>query len=228
MKPSQTLPSTYIPYHNFSPTLWKKTNWVTWIFGIALAWVSYSFLRRLAEILRPNFQPNPLHFQALTLERLWSILNLVIILAILFAIHELIHAIFLWAFTGQFPNLVAGGGGISIRLQGWYIPRNQFLIVNLAPFVVITLMGVLLLAGVPGSYVSLTVFFTAMNIAGSIFDIFTTIYLFLLPPSIYLDTEGAIYFNDNADPNSVAAWKVRARSLIESAIEKLDPINEVG
>lgn len=228
MKPSQTLPSTYIPYNYFRPTLWKKINWVTWIFGIAFAWVSYSSLRRVAVILRPNFQPSPLHFQVLTLERLWSILNLVIILAILFAIHELIHAIFLWVFTGQLPNLVAGGGGIAIRLPGWYIPRNQFLIVNLAPFVVISLMGILLLAGVPESYISLTVFYTAMNIAGSIFDIFTTVYLFLLPPSIYLGTEGTIYFNENADLNSVATWKVRTRSLIESAIEKLDPLNDVG
>jgi len=228
MKPTQSLPSTYIPYDNFNPTMWRKTNWVMWIFGIALAWLSYSFLRRLAEILRPNFQPRPLHFQALTLERLWSILILVVILTIFLAIHELIHAIFLWTFTGQFPNLATGGGGIAIRLPGWYIPRNQFLIVNLAPFVVITLIGTFLLAGMPERYISLTVFFTAMNIAGSIFDIFTTVYLVLFPPTIYLETEGAIYFNENADLNSVARWKVRARSLFESAIDKLDPINGAG
>ena len=199
-----------------------------WVFGIVLAWLSYGFLRRLAEILRPDFQPHPLHFQSPTLERLWTILILVVILAIVFAIHELIHAIFLYFFTGHFPSLVAGGGGLAIRLPHWYIPRDQFLIANLAPFVVITLMGILLLPAVPQSYLSQTVFFTAMNIAGSIADIFSSAYLFLHPPSIYLETEGTIYFNENADLNSVLAWKVRARSLIESAIGKLDPINGAG
>ncbi len=228
MKSTQTLPLTYISYNNFKPTKWRKTNWVIWIIGIALAWLSYGFLGRLAEIVRPDFQPPPLHFQAPTLERLWAILILVAILVIVFAIHELIHAIFLCFFTGHFPTLVIGAGGLAIRLPGWYIPRDQFLIANLAPFVVITLMGVLLLPAVPQSYISLTVFFTAMNIAGSIADIFSSAYLFLHLPSIYLETEGTIYFNENADLNSVLAWKVRARSLIESAIDKLDPINGAG
>lgn len=198
------------------------------MFGIALAWLSYSFLRRLAEILRPDFQPHPLSFQTPTLERLWAILILVVILAIVFAIHELIHAVFLYFFTGHFPRLIAGAGGLAIRLPGWYIPRDQFLIANLAPFVVITLVGIFLLPAVSQSYISLMVFFTAMNVAGSIADILSSAYLFLHPPSIYLETEGKIYINENADINSVLAWKVRVRSLIESAIDKLDPINGAG
>jgi hypothetical protein len=225
VKSTQTLPSAYILYINFRPTKWRKTNWVLYLLGIALAWLSYSFLRRLAEILRPDFQPHPLQFQTPTLERLGAILVLAGILAIVFAVHELIHAIFLYFFTRYFPSLVAGAGGLAIRLHGWYIPRDEFLIANLAPFVVITLLGVFLLPAVPQSDISLIVFFTAMNIAGSIFDIFSSAYLFLHPPSIYLETEGKIYFNENADFNAVPAWKVRARSLIESAINKLDPIN---
>lgn len=192
-----------------------------WLFGIALAWLSYNFLRLLAKIIRPDFQPRPLHLQAPTLERLWGILILVIILAIVFAIHELIHAILLFFFTGHFPTLVMGHGGAAIRLPHWYIPRDQFLTANLAPLVVITLLGVLLLSAVPQSYISLIVFFTAMNIAGSIADIFTSSYLFLHPPSIYLETEGTIYFDENTGLNSLLAWKVHARSIIESAIDKL-------
>ncbi len=228
MKATQTLPSTYIPYKNFSPTKWRKTNWVIYILGIALAWLSYSLLRHLAEILRPDFQSHPLHFQTPTPERLWAILILVVILVIVFAIHELVHAIFLYFFTGHFPSLVAGAGGLAIRLHGWYIPRDQFLIANLAPFVVITLVGILLLPAVPQSYISLTVFFTAMNIAGSIYDIFSSAYLFLHPPSIYLATEGTIYCDENADLDSMPAWKARVRAFIESAIHKLDPINGAG
>ena len=228
MKSTQTLSPIYVPYNNFKPTKWRKTNWVIYIFGIALAWLSYGFLGWLAEILRPDFQPHPLHFQTPTFERLRAILILVVILAIVFAIHELIHATFLYFFTGHFPSLVAGAGGLAIRLPSWYIPRDQFLIANLAPFVVITLVAILLLPTVAQSYIRLMVFFTAMNVAGSIADILSSAYLFLHPPSIYLETEGTIYFDESADPNLVLAWKVRVRSLVESAIDKLDPTNGAG
>jgi hypothetical protein len=228
VKATQTLPSTYIPYDNFRPSKWRKTHWVTWIFGIALAWLSYSFLGLVAEILRPDFQPRPLHFEVPTLERLGSIILIVFVLAIVFAIHEFIHAVFLWFFTSHRPIIVVGEGGLAVRLPSWYIPRGQFLVTNLAPFCVISLVGLLLLLVVPQRYISLTVFLTAMNTAGSIADITSSAYLLLHPPSIYLETEGTIYFDEHIGPNLVPEWKLRIRSLIEAAIAKLDPINGAG
>jgi len=228
VKATQTLPSTYIPYDNFRPSKWRKTHWATWIFGIALAWLSYSFLRLMAEILRPDFQPRPLHFEVPTLERLGSILVTAFAVAIVFAVHELIHAIFLWFFTGHRPILVAGEGGLAVRLPSWYIPRDQFLVTNLTPFCIISLVGLLLLLVVPQRYISLMVFLTAMNMAGSIADIISSAYLFLHLPSIYLETEGTIYFDEHIGPNLVPEWKLRIRSLIEAAIAKLDPINGAG
>ena len=228
MKATQTLPPTYIPYDNFRPSRWRKTHWVTWIFGMALAWLSYSFLRLIAEILRPDFQPRPLHFEVPTLERSESILLVVFVLAIVFAIHEFIHAVFLWFFTGHRPIIVAGGGGLAARLPSWYIPRDIFLVINLAPFCIISLVGLLLLLVVPQRYISLTVFLTAINMAGSIADITSSAYLFLHPPSIYLETEGTIYFDEHIGPDLVPEWKLRIRSLIEAAIAKLDPTNGAG
>lgn len=228
MKATQTLPPTYIPYDNFRPSKWRKTHWVTWIFGIALTWPSYSVLRLIAKVLRPDFQPHPLHFEVPTLERLGSILVTAFALAIVFAIHEFIHAIFLWLFTGHRPIIIAGGGNLAVRLPSWYIPRDLFLVTNLAPFCIISLVGLLLLLVVPQRYISLTVFLTAMNMAGSIADITSSAYLFLHPPSIYLETEGTIYFDGLIGPDSSLEWKLRIRSLIEAAIAKIDPINGAG
>lgn len=199
-----------------------------WVFGVALAALSFILLRVLTESLRLEFQPSRLQFKVPSLERLGSILVLVLILMIVFVVHELIHAIFLWFFTGHFPILVARAGALAVRLSHWYIPRDQFLVINLAPFCVITLVGLLLLLAVPQRYISLTMFFTAMNIAGSIADVTSSAYLFLHPPSIYLKTEGTIYFDEHIRPNLVPEWKVRIRSLIEAAIAKLDPINGAG
>ncbi len=199
-----------------------------WILGVVLAALSFGMLRLLAKSLRPEFQPNQLQFEALSLERLGAILILGLILLIVFAVHELIHAIFLWFFTGHFPTLIAGMGGLAVRLPHWYIPRDQFLVINLAPFCVISLIGYLLLLTVSQSYISLTVFFTAMNIAGSIADILSSTYISFHPSSIYLETEGTIYSDEQREPDLAPGWKIRIRSLIEAAIAKLDPINEIG
>ncbi len=196
MKATQTLPPTYILYKAFRPSQWRKTHRVMWIFGVALAALSFILLSILAKSLRPEFKPSRLQFEAPTIERLGSILVLVLILTIVFAVHEFIHTIFLWFFTGHFPILVARAGALAIRLSHWYIPRDQFLVINLAPMCVISLVGLLLLLAVPQRYISLTVFFTAMNMAGSIADVTSSAYLFLHPPSIYLETEGTIYFDE--------------------------------
>ena len=228
MKATQTLPPTYLPYDRFKPSGLRKTHWVTYIFGIALTWPSYSILRLIAKVLRPDFQPRPLHFEVPTLERLGSTLVIVFALAIVFAIHEFIHVIFLWFFTGHRPIIVAGGGNLAVRLPSWYIPRDIFLVINLAPFCIIGLFGLLLLLVVPQRYISLTVFLTAMSIGCSIADITSSAYLFLHPPSIYLETDGTLYFDEHIGPNLVPEWKLRFRSLIEAAIAKLDPINRAG
>ena len=228
MKATQKLPSTFAPYDKFRPSKWRRTHWVTWVLGIALAWLSYSVLRFTAQALRPDFQPPPLGFTVPTLERLGSVLLVILAVGVVVAVHEFIHIAFLWFFTGHRPTIVAGNGGIAIRLPVWYIPRDQFLLVNLAPFCIISLVALLSLLVVPQRYLSLAVFLTAMNIAGSVADITSSAYLLLHPSSIYLETEGTIYFDRFVGSDSVPMWKLGVRSSIEAAIARLDPSSEQG
>ena len=176
IKATQKLPSTYIPYDKFKPSNWRKTHWVFWVFGIALAWASYSVLRFTAQALRPDFQPPPLGFTGPLLERLGSVLIIILPVAVVLTVHELIHFILLWCFTGHRPTIVAGNGGFAVQLPNWYIPRDQFLLVNLAPFCIISLVGLLSLLVVPPRYLSLAVFLTAINIAASAADIVSSVY----------------------------------------------------
>lgn len=195
IKATQKIPSSYIPYAKFNPSRWRKTLWVFWIFGIALAWASYSVLRLAAQVLRPDFHAPPLGFKGSILERLGSVLVIILPVTVVLTVHELIHFILLWFFTDHCPTIVAGNGGLAVRLPNWYIPRDQFLLVNLAPFCIISLIGLLSLLVVPQRYLSMVVFLTAINIAGSAADIVSSLYIFLHSSSIYLETEGTIYFD---------------------------------
>jgi len=228
IKATQKLPSTYTPYDKFKPSKWRKTHWVFWVFGITLAWASYSALRFTAQALRPDFQASPLGFTGPILERLGLALVIILPVAVVLTVHELIHFILLWFFTGHRPTIVAGNGGFAVQLPNWYIPRDRFLLVNLAPFCIISLIGLLSLLVVPQRYLSLAVFLTAMNMAGSAADILSSVYIYLHSSSIYLETEGTIYFDRSVGSDAVPAWKLGIRSSIEAAITRLDPSNEEG
>ena len=222
VKATQTLPHSYVVYDSFRPSKWKRTLWAIWLLGLLVAGGSFTFLGSLASSVRPEFQPKRLHFEVPTLERLCSISILVVALAALFAVHELIHILCLWGFTGERPVIVTGGGGLAVRLPSWYLSRNEFLVANLAPVCLITVAGLLLLPLVPQTSISLLVFLTAMNFAGSTPDMASSVYILLHPPSIYLDTEGTIYTDGPQGSESVPKWKQRIRSFIESTLAKLD------
>ena len=103
----------------------------------------------------------------------------------------------------------------------WHLPRNKFLVANLAPVCVITAVGLLLLPLVSQTSISLLVFLTAMNFAGSISDIASSVYLLSHAPTTYLDTDGTIYTKDTPGTECVSMWRRRIRSIIEMTLAKL-------
>jgi hypothetical protein len=228
IKATQKLPSAYTPYDKFRPSKWRRTHWVNWAVGITLAWLTYSVLRFTAQALRPDFQASPMGFKGPILERLGSVLVIILPVAVFLAVHEWIHFNLLWSFTGHRPTIVAGYGGFAVQIPSWYIPRDQFLLVDLAPFCIISLVGLFSLLVVSQKYLWLALFLTAINFAGSDADIVSSVYLYLHSFSIYLETEGMIYFDRSVGSDAASVWKLRARSSIEAAIARLDTLSEVG
>jgi hypothetical protein len=223
MKATRVLPESYSLYHHFDDTKYEKATWVVIVLGLLVFAACFALFNNLAETLRPEYQPvKQLHFE-LTLERLTILLRLLAPLAIVLILHEGIHALCLWLFTHERPTFVAtlgGVGGIGVRLPSWYLPRNIFLIANLAPVCLMTLAGLLLLLLMPQTGVGLLVFCTSLNLAGSTSDVVSSIYIFLHPPSAYVTTDGRIYHPHR--PESVARWKQLSRSVIEWVFARLD------
>jgi hypothetical protein len=225
MECTQVLPESYVLYGDFNPARFKKVVWVVWLLGFLVAVVSFAGFRNLARMLRPEFQPANLHFEAPTLERLRGFYRVLISLAAILAVHEFIHALLLWMFTRERPKIVVAlkeGGGICVRLPSWYLPRNAFLAADLAPVCLLTLAGLLLLPVVPQAHLSLLVFCLAVHLAGSTADITSSAFVFLLPPSTYVTTDGAIYVSDSERAENVPVWKLRLRSLAGQILARLE------
>lgn len=127
-----------------------------------------------------SFSKLPLIFSAIFL----------IILLLLLVIHEFIHAVFFYLFTGEKP--VYGFKGIYgyAGSPNWYLRRSYYLIVSLSPFIIISLSGLTILLLIPAEYSSITVLLLTTHAAGCVGDIWVSIKLIRKPEETYINDSG--------------------------------------
>jgi len=98
-------------------------------------------------------------------------------------IHELVHGVFFWRFTGRHPTFgIRGLYVYAAAPSEIHFPRNQYLAVGIAPFVLLTLVGLLLMVIVPVVIVPILILFIAFNAAGAAGDLLMFAWLLSYPP----------------------------------------------
>lgn len=220
---TKVLPNTYLLYRHFDETKYKKAVWLVILLGGLVFWVSFGFFNSLAGILRPEYQTvERLHFQ-LSLERLIALVRVLLPVALILILHECIHAVLLWLYTKERPIFVVtvkGIGGIAVRLPSWYLSRNAFLIVDLAPVCLITLAVPFFILVMPLAVIGIVVFCAALNLAGSLSDIVSSIYICSFPATVYLNTNGYLYRDQEF--LTVSGWRQWLQSTIDRLLAKLE------
>ncbi len=121
---------------------------------------------------------------------------------VMVVLHEAAHGAFFWYFTRERPAF-----GLELPFAAyaaapdWYLPRRQHLAVGLAPFVLITLVGLALLPVIPAPAVPVLLLIMVTNAAGSIGDFVMVAWLLAQPKGILVqDTGAAITIYGPADP----------------------------
>ena len=85
--------------------------------------------------------------------------------------HELVHGAFFWIYSGSRPRFGLRAGYAYAAAPGWFFPRQQYLVIALAPLILLSILGMILVAIVPaGALVSILVGMVA-NAAGAIGDL---------------------------------------------------------
>ncbi len=95
----------------------------------------------------------------------------VFIFVVFICLHELIHGAFFWIFTGRQPKLGLRGGYAFAAAPGWFFPRRQYLLVALAPLVLLSLLGMALVATVPLAGVTGILLAMVLNASGAVGDL---------------------------------------------------------
>lgn len=200
MRATRTLPENYVLSGRISASGNRRLMIAMNVVGLPLI-VLFGFLFvRLAESLRPEFDfgaaisgfLGTIDFDspdALFVVVPGLVILLVLTLVVL-VLHEAAHGIFFWLYTGERPRF---GLTIWYAFAGapdWYLPRDRYLVVGLAPLVLITLGGVALLPIVPPDVVLPVLFVTVFNAAGAIGDLLVTVWVLRRSPRALVNDTG--------------------------------------
>lgn len=222
MRPTKTLPASYVHYGNLEPDKYKKAHLLAFLLAIPLTLGIYTFLNKLAGMLRvdhpiartwnPSFNPR-------------TIVGLILVMMAVIAVHELIHSLLLWLFICERPSISVGFPGIGIETPEWYLPSSTLLLVSLAPLISLTLVGLVLLFTVPRNLIGTISIATTTNIVASYQDVAVAIYVFLLPESAFINPAhkyAAIFVKETSQVEKGQAeepkWKTRLRIFLEQEI----------
>jgi hypothetical protein len=138
---------------------------------LLLAGAAYVYIALFAA-LRPEAAPQALDFRV---EGGPGVLRVIVaLLAVMvgmIVVHEGIHGFFFWWYLRIRPKFAFKGAYAYAAAPGWYIPRNQYAVIGLAPLVLIGLACLLLIPVMPPGWFGPLLLLFSMNTSGAIGDL---------------------------------------------------------
>jgi hypothetical protein len=183
--PISILPDNYVEAKHLVATEQRTLLWLN-IASLVPLVLALLFMGWWGAVVRQLRGPYNTAFS----ESLSWLIAVVIVVIVTFGGHELAHGLAIrWAGHKPRFGMKLHKGVLYATADGALFPRNQFIVIALAPLVLITLMGMFLMVFVPdsiGYYVGLIV---VLNAAGAIGDMWMTAVVLRYPPDALVRDE---------------------------------------
>jgi hypothetical protein len=161
------------------------------LLGFVLFAVSAGFFWYLLQLIRPQDAEKGMSIGFSNLNGVIGILAAVIgTTIVMLVLHEAVHGVFFWLYTRDRPKFAFRGAYAYAAAPAWYLPKRQYLVVALAPLVLLSLLGVLLMTLVPAEGFTLLLFFLVSNASGAIGDLWVVSWLLRQHKPCYARDEG--------------------------------------
>ena len=172
MPATQTLPPDFHSIGTFdlknNPQALLQLN----VLGFVLFAISAALFWYALQIIRPIEVQNGLTFSFSNMSGIvQAILAVIAITVFMIVLHEAAHGLFFWLFTRSRPKFAFRGAYAYAAAPTWYIPKGQYLVVALAPLVLLSLLGLALMAIIPAGGFILLLLFLVTNASGAIGDL---------------------------------------------------------
>lgn len=184
MQVTTILPTNYRQQATLDLSKSKKAIVGAIVFGIALLIAVGWLLVQFTHFLRPAALEGIRLLNILTitpngqLSIVLPIIDAVVAFVLVMLIHEFVHGVFFWWFSGQRPTFgIKGLFVYAAEPPEVYFPRNQYIIVGIAPLVLLTLVGLLLMLIVPIVAAPILSLFIVFNAAGAAGDLIMAVRL---------------------------------------------------
>jgi hypothetical protein len=171
MKPTQNLPENYVVAATLDLSqsralllILNLAGLVVLIFSGWLFWKAILWLRP-QDLAGMSLEVNGL------LDMVKVLVTALALTAFMVLLHEGVHGLFFWLFSGARPVFAFRGAYAYAALPGWFIPRKQYLVIGLSPLVIISLLGVALLAVAPPAWFLSIWFVLSFNAGGAVGDL---------------------------------------------------------
>lgn len=184
MKPTQSLPTNYQQCGVLDLSKDKRLMIIVNLISIVVLFVAESLLSRTAIFIRGLDSSKSIYRGA------FSFLGFVLVVLLAIIVHEIIHGISFWLFTGGKPKFGFKGLYAYAAAPDWYLARREYLITALAPLVLVTFLGVLLIPIVKITLLPYLLIWIVFNFAGAAGDVTIVIWLLRKPETIYINDYG--------------------------------------
>ncbi len=188
----KNIPDNYHPHQTLSLSNPRTVIWMN--LAAILLLVVYGWLfSYLINIFRPLSLIRggllELFYSFSTLELLFCILSIIFMLAL----HELIHGMFFWFFTREMPKFALKPGYAFAAAPDWYLPRLQYIMVGLSPFLIISITSIFLALFAPPHMILYLLIIATFNAAGSLGDLIVVGWVLNQPSTVLIKDEGDVF-----------------------------------
>jgi hypothetical protein len=186
------LPANYQHHKTLNLSETKTVLWLN-LAAIPLLFV-YAWLFTLLINLNNDFSQFAFgRFDSFVSFSGWSLVTLLISVIIMLILHELIHGLFFFLFTHHPPRFAVKSGYAFAAAPGWFIPSGQYIWVGLSPFVIISLICVILGWVFNPVVVHYLLIIATFNAAGSLGDMIVVGWVLKQSSEIYVMDDGDIF-----------------------------------
>ena len=162
--------------------------------SLGLFLVSWVALTWLLQLLRPDFSTGA-SFEFTPSGTGGILLPLLVLLGVIFVmvvLHEAIHGVCFWLFTGGRVKFAFKGAYAYAAAPDWFLHKRPYMLVSMAPLVLITVLGLMALWWAPPGWIAPLMLLIAMNASGAIGDIYVFYLLTKMPEDALVQDFGEL------------------------------------
>jgi hypothetical protein len=199
----RTLPEGYDLFRTLDLIKDRKLLLILSVASLGLFLAIWAGVVWLMQRLRLDFAAGFASFE-ITLSAIGGVLLplllLVGVISAMVILHEAIHGVCFWLFTGGRVKFAFKGAYAYAAAPDWYLEKLPYMVVSLAPLVLITIVGLMALVWAPANWVAPLMLLIAMNASGAVGDMFVFYLLARMPGDMLVQDfgEGMMLFTRSA------------------------------